>query len=167
MKKVILVAFVLAICGVLHNSALAQFDNRYRVTYAQSLRTGGQIQSATVVTVVNQSSQSCNIAIDWFQSGGAHECGRRSLPLDPGDAVHFCSRALPNNITNCGGSQTTCGQQDFNVFQGTAIVSSSTGPACSNIAVDARVYYTTAGDTAISGISNSKIVFIREGNLGD
>jgi hypothetical protein len=50
-----------------------------------------------------------------------------------------------------------------------AVVSSSKEPTeCSRIAVDARVYYTSgANDTGIAAISNSKIVFFGEGNLGD
>src|SRR5262249_47798474 len=57
------------------------------------------------------------------------------------------------------------------LLEGKAIVSSTQESACSRIAVDARVYYTTGtnneGDTAVVAISNSKIVFIDEGNLGD
>jgi hypothetical protein len=60
-----------------------------------------------------------------------------------------------------------CPELAESAVEGTAIVSSTDVFECSLIAVDARVYYTTSDDTAVSAISNSKIVFAGEGNLGD
>jgi hypothetical protein len=166
MKKIILFALALAVCGVLHNSVLAQ-EPRYLVTYMKS-QTTDDIRSATVVTVVNQSkSTTCNVQVDWFRSDNTNVC-TLDMFVSPGLAFHFCSRPLPNSITDCSTS-LVC---DLTAHQGKAIVSSTMDPEneCSRIAVEARVYYTTGrnpDDTAISGISNSKVVFADEGNLGD
>ena len=170
MKKVMLVTLVLAVCGVLHNSVLAQ-EARYLVTYVSS-STDTAIRSATVVTVVNQSDRNCGVKVEWFVSPNpATPVCIRNFVVDRGEAVQFCSRPLPDSITadcnNCPTGTAPLTSQN----QGKAIVSSTEGPECSRIAVEARVYYTTGsekeGDTAISAISNSKIVFVGEGNLGD
>jgi hypothetical protein len=168
MKKVMLVTLVLAVCGVLHNSVLAQ-EARYLVTYVSS-STHTAIRSATVVTVVNQSDRACGVEVEWFVSPNpATPVCTRNILVDPGQAVQFCSRPLPNSITaDC---EVCLDQPLTSQNQGKAIVSSSIGFPCSLIAVEARVYYTTGsekeGDTAISAISNSKVVFFGEGNLGD
>jgi hypothetical protein len=176
MKRVVLFALVLTVCGVLHNSALAA--DRYLVTYWRSL-TGPEIRSTTVVTVVNQSSSVCNVQVEWFPSAASATPVGTSGPLvvDPTEAVQFCSRNLRDTIVSCssGGvsippltGTTPEGANQPN--QGKAIVSSSDSSECSLLGVEARVYYTTGSDppdTAISAISNSKIVFIDEGNLGD
>jgi hypothetical protein len=173
MKKVMLVTLVLAVCGVLHNSVLAQeTDRRYLVTYVSS-STNVEIRSATVVTVVNQSSSTCNVQVEWFvfplQDGALiRRCIDVAMGVVPGEAVQFCSRTLPNSIAIC--SQTCEPPLATLQHQGKAIVSSSEGFECSRLGVEARVYYTTGvagAETAISAISNSKIVFFGEGNLGD
>jgi hypothetical protein len=70
MKRVILFALVLAVHGVLLNSVLAQEIPRYLVTYVRSQNVG-PIRSATAVTVTNQSSESCTVQVEWFQSAPA------------------------------------------------------------------------------------------------
>jgi hypothetical protein len=170
MKKVILVTLLLAICGALDNSALAQEVPRYLVTYWRSL-TNSNIRSATVVTVVNQSlSTDCHVQVEWVSSFNTHAGMSGPLPLPHGEAVHFCSRNLPN-IPSCssGGVSVPALNGAGGQNQGTAIVSSSSEFECGLIAVEARVYYTTgAGATeAVSAISNSKVVFAGDGNLGD
>jgi hypothetical protein len=174
MKKVILCALVLAVHGVLLNSVLAQETPRYVVTYIKS-QTGEEIRSATVVTVVNQSSTVCNVEVAWF-TGVGPLLGTSSVPVGSGQAFQFCSRSLPNSITRCDSiSRPELNAPELlevaghmEVQQGKAIVSSTTRPACSRIAIEARVYYTRGKDDKdISAISNSKVVFIDEGNLGD
>ena len=168
MKKVVLFAFILTVCGVLHNSVLAQEKPRYLVTYTKSQTTAGPIRSSTVVTVVNQSTRNCDVRVDWFDRDvgvtPTPECTDK-VTVAPGDSWTFCSRALPQSITTCS---LMCDPRLIS-HQGKAIVSSTESfNECSFIGVEARVYYTTgAGDTAISAISNSKIVFAGEGNLGD
>jgi hypothetical protein len=172
MKKVILVTLLLAICGALDNSALAQEVTvpRYLVTYWRSL-TNLNIRSGTVVTVVNQSlGTTCNVKVEWVSSSNTHAGMSGPLQLSPGEAVNFCSRSLSPTSTGCtGGGVSVPALNGGTINQGTAVVSSSSEFECSLIAVEARVYYTTgAGATeAVSAISNSKVVFAGEGNLGD
>jgi hypothetical protein len=166
MKKVILFALVLAVHGVLLNSVLAQEIPRYLVTYVRSQNVG-PIRSATAVTVTNQSSESCTVQVEWFQSAPATSQCILETVIGPREARHFCSRSLPGAITGCSPVATPATCPALFGSQGTAIVSSTDRFACSLIAVDARVYYTTPGDAEVLAISNSKIVFAGEGNLGD
>jgi len=167
MKKVILFALVLAVHGVLLNSVLAQEVPRYLVTYVRSQNVG-PIWSATAVTVTNQSSkESCIVQVEWFQSDPVISQCILEVEMAPGVTRHFCSRRLPADITSCSPVATPATCPALFGSQGTAIVSSTARFECSLIAVDARVYYTTPSDAAISAISNSKVVFFSEGNLGD
>jgi hypothetical protein len=172
MKKVILVALLLAICGALDNSALAQQPviPRYVVTYWRS--TTINIRSGTVVTVLNQAlGATCNVEVEWNFLSNDPAGVSGPLLLRPGQAVNFCSRSLSPTITGCTGGGVSvpplngAGGQN----QGTAIVSSDSRDECGTIAVEARVYYITgAGATeALSAISNSKVVVTEEGNRGD
>jgi hypothetical protein len=173
MKKVMLVTLVLAVCGVLHNSVVAQERDRYLVTYVRS-STNTTLRSATVVTVVNQStSRSCAVQVEWFPASNLNTpvCTIRNVRVDPGEARQFCSRPFggnqPGSMTSCN---DICIPPLIAQYQGTAIVSSTDVFECSLLGVEARVYYTTGTgntDTAISAISNSKVVFAGEGNLGD
>jgi hypothetical protein len=165
MKRLAVAICLLSLFG-LFQIALAQEQRRYVVPYVQSLRTGGTIHSATVITVFNNSPGPCSIQVDWFQSGGAAECARDVPVLPSHQSAHFCTRALPNNISSCL-SQTTCASTDFNVLQGFAIISSSAGLPCSAIAADVRVIYSNADDSVIQGVSNPRVIFVDEGNLGD
>src|SRR5438105_3545271 len=119
MKKVILFALVLAVCGLLHNSVLAQ-EERYLVTYVRSSTLTAN-RSATAVTVINQSSRSCNVQVAWFDafSPSIPLC-MDEVPVLAGQAVQFCSRGLPNSITTCN---AVCSPALTSQFQGKAIVS--------------------------------------------
>ena len=168
MKKVILFALVLAVHGVLLNAVLAQQTQRYVVTYISS-QTGKGIRSATTVTVLNQSRDTCEVQVAWFLGSGLTPIGISSASVSGRNSVQFCSRALPDSITKCD-SISSPELDSATAVQGRAIVISDEGDpdSCSFLAIEARVYYTTGDyDTAISAISNSKIVFAGEGNLGD
>ena len=162
MKKVILCALVLAVSGVLVNSVLAQ-KPRYVVTYIRS-QTGEGIQSATAVTVINQSdNSSCEVQVEWFTPSGTSVCTHASI-VAPGDVREFCSRPLQFET----GCIVPCTPPLTNLVLGKAIVSSTDVFECSLLAVEARVYYTTGvNDTTLLAISNSKIVFAGDGNIGD
>jgi len=173
MKKVILCALVLAVNGVLVNSVLAQEVDRYLVTYVRSQigASDQPIRSATAVTVVNQSSITCLVRVEWFLDNGISVCNK-SQNVPSGGTFRFCSRNLSTSITACDPISICTPPLTSSPTgnQGKAIVSSSKGFDCSLLAVEARVYYTTGTgvlDAAISAISNSKIVFAGEGNLGD
>jgi hypothetical protein len=170
MKKIILFALVFVVHGVLLNSVLAQEVNRYLVTYVRS-QIDTSIRSATVVTVVNQSSRACNVRVEWFLDNdpGNSVCNRVAA-VNSGTARQFCSRNLPLYITRCTDICTPQLLSGLIGNQGKAIVSSSDDDEfeCSRLGVEARVYYTTGErDEAISAISNSKIVFAGDGNIGD
>jgi hypothetical protein len=170
MKKVILCALVLAVNGVLVNSVLAQEVDRYLVTYVRS-QSNTPIRSATAVTVVNQSSTTCRVRVEWFLDSNPTipVCNRfRDVPA--GGTFQFCSRNLSTSITNCDPICTPPLTSSPTGNEGKAIVSSSNNFECSLLGVEARVYYTTGAgvlDTAISAISNSKIVRVDDGNFGD
>jgi hypothetical protein len=172
MKKVILCALVLAANGVLVNSVLSQeIVPRYLVTYVRS-QIAGPIRAATAVTVTNQSSESCAVEVEWFRSNPATSLCKLNVTIASHGANQFCSRNLIGSITNCAPFATPANCPGSFAFEGTAIVSSSSDTSdCRLLGVEARVYYTTSSngtnDTAISAISNSKIVFAGEGNLGD
>jgi predicted outer membrane repeat protein len=171
MNKVALFTLVLAACGMLDNTVLAQEQPRYRVTFIknQTAGAGAAILSATVVTVVNQSSTSCGVRVEWFRQTGASACLSRVVDVGPGQAVQFCSRGQPllPTISDCH----TVGLCPVpSPANGTAVVFSEPQPGCDLLAVEARVYYfstTAGGDTAIQAVSNSRVVFFGEANLGD
>jgi len=174
MTKVVLLALVLAVFGMLHNSVLAQEEiPRYRVTYVKSQTTGAasETRSATVITVVNQHSSSCTARVEWFGQNGDSACISSAVPLAAGEAVQFCSRTLPGGISACT-NRALCSSLP-NAINGTAVVSSSPLSGCNLLAVEARVYYLgtnalgNTADSAVSAISNSRVVFIGEANLGD
>src|SRR5262249_40200377 len=144
-----------------------ELKQRYVVTYTRS-QTGKGIRSATAITVINQSSRTCEVRVDWFLSNPVDGLIGSSLEsLSGGTGVQFCSRDLPYTITRCNSISSPEIASPTEV-QGRAIVFSSGEFECSLLAIEARVYYTTGeDDTAISAISNSKIVFVGEGNLGD
>jgi hypothetical protein len=137
------------------------FVERYLVTFLKS-RTDAP-RSATVVTVTNQATRSCEVKIDWF-AGFTPETPSctTTATLAPGVTHDFCSRGLPSNITTCN---TTC-DPTLTFTEGKAIVSSR---PCSRIGVESRVYYTTGetSDTGVAAISNPNIVRVPEGNKGD
>jgi hypothetical protein len=154
-------------------SVIMEMPLAHNVGYISS-STLTAIRSATVVTVVNQSDSICGVRVEWFVSPNpATPLCTRNIRVDPGEAVQFCSRRLPDSITaRCNACEGAPGQTELtSQNEGKAIVSSSSaGFECSLLGVEARVYYTTGEtppDMAISAISNSKIVFIGEGNLGD
>jgi hypothetical protein len=181
MKKIRLLALVLAVCVALITPVLAQEApdgssgpvssndypggvNRYLVTYMHS-QTRTAIRSATVVTVTNQSSRSCQVKIEWFVGFGPDTpvCTTTAV-VAPRVTHDFCSRNLTVDITACN---STC-DPELTFDEGKAIVSSSEDVSCGLIGVEARVYYTTGErDTGVSAISNPKIVRADEGNLGD
>jgi hypothetical protein len=114
MKKVILFALILTVSGVLMNSVLAQEKERYLVTHVTSSTSG--TRSATVVTVVNQSSVSCDVQVEWFQAGSTFSrlvCTGKGTVV-PGGQLQFCSRNLQAGVS--GGAVMTSVIQNKPVF---------------------------------------------------
>jgi hypothetical protein len=138
--------------------------DRYLVTYLKS-RTDAP-RSATVVTVINQSKQSCSVKVNWFAGFQPDTAACTSAEvLNPGVSHDFCSRDVLSNITTCN---TIC-DPELTFIEGKATVSSSASEECSSIAVDARVYYTTGdlNDTGVAAVSNPKVVRARRHKRSD
>ena len=135
---------------------------RYLVTYLKS-RTDAP-RSATVVTVTNQSTESCEVKIDWFLGFDPNTpvCTTTAL-VAPGVTHDFCSRDLLDNITTCN---STC-VPGLTFAEGKVLVSSN--QSCHAIGVESRVYYTTGdvSDTGVAAVSNPKIVRAGESSDGD
>lgn len=133
---------------------------RYLVTYMKS-RTSG-IRSATVVSVTNQSSFTCRVAVSYFKgfANNASPVCSTSFSISSNFTVDFCSRNLPAPLTTCN---SIC-NPELTFDEGRAIVSST----CREIGVSSRVYYTSRGsDEEISAITDSKVVAFGQGNNGD
>jgi hypothetical protein len=134
---------------------------RYLVTYMNS-QTRGRSRSATVVTVTNQSSSSCRVAVSYFKgfSSNANPVCSTSFAIPPDFTVDFCSRNLPGEVTACN---SICAPE-LTFDEGRAIVSST----CKEIGVSSRIYYTSGtNDEQITGITDTKIVQFGQGNNGD
>jgi hypothetical protein len=134
---------------------------RYLVTYMNS-QTGGRSRSATVVTVTNQSTFSCRVAVSYFKgfSSNATPVCSTSFAISPDFTVDFCSRNLPGDVTVCN---SICAPE-LTFDEGRAIVSAT----CKEIGVSSRIYYASdASDEQITGITDSKVVQFGQGNNGD
>ena len=150
--------------AVIHHASEPATIGRYLVTYVKS-RTDAPL-SATVITVINGSSEACEVKVDWF-SGFAPEASvcTTTAVISPGVAHDFCSRELLEHITTCN---SIC-DPELSFVEGKARLFSSTGEACGRLGVDARVYYTTGEtmDTGVAAVSNPTIVRGSDGNRGD
>jgi hypothetical protein len=139
---------------------------RYLVTYMSS-QAGLNLptQSATVVTVTNQSDRSSVVTIDWFKEFATTSACTTTFVLESELTTDFCSRSLPLVLTVCN---STC-SPELTFDEGRAVVSSQT----ERIAVSARVYYTRPAEEPkvfgeeVVAITDSKVVHIGRGNRGD
>jgi hypothetical protein len=147
-----------------HPTPAPATTRRYLVTYVKS-RTDAP-RSATVVTVVNRSSEDCEVKVLW------HRGFEPEVPICTTTAVvgprighDFCSRDLLDNLTTCNSS---C-EPEASFLEGEAVLFSSPGEACGQLGVDARVYYTTGEDedTGVAAVSTPTILGSSGGNLGD
>jgi hypothetical protein len=136
---------------------------RYLVTYMKSNTATTALRTATIISVTNQSSSTCKVAVDWKVGGTSTAC-TTTLSLSPGSELDFCSRTIPDGITTCN---ATCSPSlTFN--EGNAVVGSSTTTGCEKIALSARTVYTSStSDSPVNGITDAKIVKFGAGNIGD
>ena len=137
---------------------------RYLVTYVKS-RTDTP-RSATVVTVVNRSSEDCEVQVLWYR-GFEPEAPVCTTTAVVGSRIghDFCSRDLLDNLTTCN---SVC-EPEASFLEGEAVLFSSPGEACGQLGIDARVYYTTGEDedTGVAAVSTPTILGSSGGNLGD
>jgi len=134
---------------------------RYLVTYMNS-QTGGSIRSATVVSVTNQTTTTCRVAVSYFKgfTNDSNPVCSTSFSIPSRFTVDYCSRNLPGTLTTCN---STCGPP-LTFDEGRAIVAST----CRDIGVSARVYYTSGdADNRVDAITDSKVVRYGQRNNGD
>lgn len=134
---------------------------RYVVTYMNSQK-GGRIQSATIVTVTNQSPRPNVVTVLWFKglTSNNSPVGLTVMAIPPDFTLDFASRNIPFELTAVN---AVC-NPELVFDEGRAIV----GSRQPEIAVSSRVYYTTgANDTNLLAITDSKVVRFDQGNAGD
>ncbi len=134
---------------------------RYVVTYMNSQK-GGRIQSATIVTVTNQSPRPNVVTVLWFKglTSNNSPVGITVTSIPPDFTLDFASRNIPSELTVVN---AVC-NPELVFDEGRAIV----GSRQPEIAVSSRVYYTAgARDTELLGITDSKVVRFDQGNAGD
>lgn len=137
---------------------------RYRVTYLNSQAPTSGIRSATIVSITNNSFNTCTTGVDWRVGFGGLAC-TTSLVLGPGQTGEHCSRNVPGTISICN---SVCPGATGLFAEGSAIVGSTTAPPCDRIQVSARTVYTTgANDENLTAITDAKIVKLPLGNIGD
>ncbi|NMR19471.1 hypothetical protein [Cellulomonas fimi] len=134
---------------------------RYLVTYMNSQR-GGRLSSATVVTVTNQSTRPNRVTVSWYKgfSDDTSPVGQSTFSIPPDYTVDFATRNLPGEVT----ITNSVPNPELTFDEGRAIVSST----YREIAVSARVYYARGdNDLDLVAVTDSKVVRINEGNVGD
>ena len=118
------------------------------------------------ISIKNQWSKDCTVAVDWKAGGGAVVCGT-SITIRPGVQADFCTRPIPGAITSCN---STCPGGGLTANEGSATVGSDDvglGFGC-DIAVSARTVYTASiNDAPISAITDAKVVRAGDRNVGD
>lgn len=134
---------------------------RYVVTYMNSQK-GGPIQSATIVTVTNQSPRPNVVTVLWFKglTSNNSPVGLTVTSIPPDFTLDFASRNIPFTLTAVN---AVC-NPELVFDEGRAIV----GSRQPEIAVSSRVYYTAGrNDTELLAITDSKVVRFDQGNEGD
>ena len=134
---------------------------RYLVTYMSS-QTASRQRSATVVSVTNQSDRPNLVTVSWFKgfSDNSSPVGVTSFMIPPDYTVDFGSRDLPGELTVVN---SVC-SPELVFDEGRALVSSRQP----ELGVSARVYYTSGErDEGLDAITDSKVVPLGQGNVGD
>jgi hypothetical protein len=135
---------------------------RYIATYMNS-QTRDPQRSATVVSITNDSSSTCESSVDWKIGFGGVAC-TTTLILNPGETGDHCSRSIPSTLTVCN---VTC-SPELTFDEGNAIIGSTRASPCTAIAVSARTYYTTGtSDENLNAITDARIVRIGDGKDGN
>jgi hypothetical protein len=141
---------------------------RFRVGYMNS-QTSGTPRSATVITVVNESTTPCTISVDWrkgFSATGIGGviCTTTFVNLERGQSAEFCSRDVPSNVSVCN---STCAPA-LTLDEGNTVVGSTNTAACARITVSPRIYYFgNVADTSIQAITDPAVAKFAVGNVGD
>ena len=126
--------------------------SRYVVTYMNS-QTRRRIRSSTVVSITNQSRFTNRVAVFFYRGLSSFFSGSCYYSIPPGYTVDIATRQIPGEITtvNC------VSNPELDYHEGRALVNS----VYPQIAVSSRVIYTEGTK------DDSKVVEVREGNIGD
>jgi hypothetical protein len=138
--------------------------NRYTVPYFTSENRLEGSQSYTGITVLNNSAASCDASVK-FQFGQASDNAcviKASIP--PRTAITFCSRPGHDPVFPCNAS---CSGEGLTFTTGHAYIASTNNPSCSNIDVDAHLFFTTKNDTVVQGVTALTVTRFRQPNNGD
>ena len=123
----------------------APLVKRYTIPYFTSF--GGVVTApnATQITVLNASSRTCDIKVQFFSAvePTIPVCDL-TLTVPPGIGGHFCSANMSSSIYVCAAPCAPALQDT----SGKAIVSSSNLLGCQNLMVDAAVSYFEDGTAA-------------------
>lgn len=137
---------------------------RYRVTYMNSQAPTTGIRSSTIVSITNNSFNTCTTGVDWRVGFGGLAC-TTTLVLGPGQTGEHCSRNVPGTISVCN---AICPGASGLFAEGNAVVGSTVAPPCDRIQVSARTVYTTGTDDGnLTAITDAKVVKMPLGNIGD
>jgi hypothetical protein len=134
---------------------------RYLVTYMNS-QTGGQIRSATIVSITNQSKLDNRVSVSFFKgfTDDSAPVGVASFTIPPQFTVDFGSRNLPTELVVVNAVPNP----ELTFDEGRAVVSSE----LPEIGLSARVYYTSGdGDERLLSITDSGVVVYGKSNQGD
>ena len=93
---------------------------RYLVTFIKS-RTTDTIRTATAVSVTNQTGQTCQVAIDWFQGFNPTPVCTTAFSLDAGFRLTSVPGSSPDPLTTCN---ATCAPE-LTFDEGKAVVSAN------------------------------------------
>jgi len=125
-------------------------------------QTNGNIRSATVVSVTNQSTKTNRVTVSYFKgfTSNSSSVGSTTYSIPPEYTVDFCTRNLPGSLTVCN----SVPNPELTFDEGRAIVSSERP----EIGVSSRVYYTSGNnDDELLSITDSNVVVYGKGNQGD
>lgn len=123
-------------------------------------------RAATVISITNQGSVSCEVSADWFRGlDPADAICTTVTTIEPGQTQEHCSRSLPDAIAVC---QATCAPE-LAFDEGNAVVNVHKKCLKANpLAVDPRLYYTNGNaDEEVAGIADLKVIRFGKANRGD
>lgn len=134
-----------------------------RIVYMNSDTTSSASdRTATIVSITNQSSDPCEVSVDWsYADGSAVVCTTVST-IPPGATHQHCTRGVPILVSTC---EATCAPA-LTFHEGSGVVSRL--KTCKNtLAIDARLYHMGAGDSPVQGIADLKVIQFGKKNKFD
>jgi len=134
-----------------------------RIVYMNSDTTSSASdRTATIVSITNQSSDPCEVSVDWTYADGSSVVCTTVSTIVPGATHQHCTRAVPILVSTC---QATCSPA-LTFHEGSGVVSRL--KTCKNtLAIDARLYHMGAADVPVQGIADLKVIQFGKKNKFD